>query len=270
METNHSTIIHPTAIVHPDAELGMGVEIGPYSIVEGTVKIGDRTKVDARVSIKGHTTIGADNEIFTGAVIGSMTQDKKYKGGVSYIHIGDHNKIREYVTINSGTDEGTETVIGSDNLIMAYAHIAHDCILRNHITLANNGTLAGHVIIDDRAIIGGFGAVHQFVRIGYLTIIGGCSKVVQDVPPYVIADGHPAKIFGLNSVGLERAQVSSEERSNLKKAFKILFRSGSAAKIALKKAEAELPKSQAVKTLIQFIQQSERGICKSASESESE
>lgn len=270
MKTNQSVNIHPTAIVHPDAELGAGVEVGPFSIIEGTVKIGDRTKVGERVSIKGHTTIGAENEIFTGAVVGSLTQDKKYKGGVSYLKIGDRNKIREYVTINPGTDEGTETAIGNDNLIMAYAHIAHDCVLKNHITLANNGTLAGHVLIDDRAIIGGFGAVHQFVRIGYLAIVGGCSKVVQDIPPYMMVDGHPAKVYGLNSVGLERAQVSSEEKSNLKKAFKILFRSGLTVKSAAKKIESDLPKTETITTLLQFINQSERGICKPASDSESE
>lgn len=190
METmTNKTMIHPTAIVHPDAKLGAGVEVGPYSIIEGTVQIGDGTKIDSHVVIKGHTTIGRENEIFTGAVIGSLTQDKKYKGGVTYLKIGDRNKIREYVTINPGTGEGTETVIGNDNLIMAYAHIAHDCILGNHITLANNGTLAGHVIVEDRAIIGGLSAVHQFVRIGYLCIVGGCSKVVQDIPPFMMVDG---------------------------------------------------------------------------------
>lgn len=259
MKTNE-TNIHSTAIVHPDAELGVGVEVGAFSIVEGTVKIGDRTKIDARVSIKGHTTIGADNEIFTGAVIGSLTQDKKYKGGVSYIRIGERNKIREYVTVNPGTDDGTETVIGNDNLVMAYAHIAHDCVLGNFITLANNGTLAGHVVIDDRAIVGGFGAVHQFVRIGYLSIIGGCSKVVQDIPPFMMADGHPAKVHGLNSVGLERANISAEERSNLKKAFKILFKSGLLVKNAVKQIETDFPNSPAVKTLLEFLRKSERGI----------
>ncbi len=256
------TVIHPTAIVHPDAELGIGVEVGPFSIIEGTVKIGEQTKIDARVSIKGHTTIGSENEIFTGAVIGSITQDKKYKGGVSYLRIGDRNKIREYVTINPGTDEGTETVIGSDNLIMAYAHIAHDCVLGNHITLANNGTLAGHVIIDDRAIVGGFGAVHQFVRIGALAIVGGCSKVVQDIPPYMMVDGHPARAYGLNSVGLERANIPNDERSSLKKAFKILFKSDLIVKSAIKKIETELPKSPCITTLLEFLRKSERGICK--------
>ena len=257
-----SVLIHPTAIVHPDVELGVGVEIGPYSIIEATVKIGDNTKVDARVSIKGNTIIGAENEIFTGAVIGSITQDKKYKGGVSYVKIGDRNKIREYVTINPGTDDGTETVIGNDNLIMAYAHIAHDCVLGNNITLANNGTLAGHVVIEDKAIVGGFGAVHQFVRIGYLSIVGGCSKVVQDVPPYIMVDGHPARVYGLNSVGLERANVPAEERANLKKAFKILFRSKLIVKNAIKQIESELPQTEAIKTLLQFLKKSERGICK--------
>lgn len=257
----NETLIHPTAIIHPDAELGVGVEVGPYSIIEGTVKIGDRTKIGERVSIKGHTTIGADNEVFTGAVIGSITQDKKFKGGISYLKIGDRNKIREYVTMNPGTDEGTETVVGNDNLIMAYAHVAHDCVLGNHITLANNGTLAGHVLIDDRAIIGGFGAVHQFVRIGYLAIIGGCSKVVQDIPPYMMVDGHPAKAIGLNSVGLERANVSSDEKMILKRAYKILFRSELPPKSALKKIEEELQKTESINRLIDFLRKSERGIC---------
>ncbi|PIQ87378.1 MAG: acyl-[acyl-carrier-protein]--UDP-N-acetylglucosamine O-acyltransferase [Candidatus Omnitrophica bacterium CG11_big_fil_rev_8_21_14_0_20_45_26] len=256
------TIIHPTAIVDPAAELGIGVEIGPYAVIEGTVKVGDRTKLHERVSLKGHTYLGSDNEVFTGAVLGSLTQDKKYKGGVSYLKIGSHNKIREYVTMNPGTEEGTETVIGDRNLVMAYAHIAHDCILGNDITVANNGTLAGHVVIEDRAILGGFGAVHQFVRIGYLSIVGGCSKVVQDIPPFIMADGHPAKAFGLNSVGLERANVPAEDRSSLKKAFKILFRSGLSVKSAAKKIESEVPRTQSIQILLDFLSKSERSICK--------
>ena len=254
--------IHPTAIVHQDAEIGNGVEIGPYSIVEGTVKIGNGTKIGERVTVKGNTVIGRDNEIFTGAVIGSVTQDKKFKGGVSYLKIGDRNKIREYVTMNPGTDDGTETVIGNDNLIMAYAHIAHDCVIGNFVTLANNGTLAGHVIVDDRAIIGGFGAVHQFVRIGYLAIVGGCSKVVQDVPPFMMVDGHPAHACGLNSVGLQRAKIPAEERLALKKAFKILYRSGLSLQSAKKQIQKDLPKLSSIKTLIEFLNKSKRGICK--------
>lgn len=253
--------IHPTAIVHPDAVLGEGVEIGPWALIEGTVKIGDRTKVGPRVTIEGHTTLGADNEIFTGAVIGSRTQDKKFDGGISYLKIGDRNNIREYVTINPGTLDGTETVIGHDNLLMAYAHVAHDCVIHNGATLANNATLAGHVIVEDKAIIGGLSAVHQFVRIGKLSITGGCSKVVQDIPPFMMVDGHPAKAFGINSVGLDRAGFNAEEKSNLKKAYRIIFKSGLILKNIIKQIQQEIPSSPSIQTLIGFLEKSERGIC---------
>ena len=254
-------MIHPTAIVHPDAVLGEGVEIGPWVIIEGTVKIGARTKVGPRVTIEGHTTIGEDNEFFTGAVIGSRTQDRKFDGGVSYLRIGNRNKIREYVTINPGTLSGTETVIGDDNLLMAYAHVAHDCIIHNGATLANNATLAGHVIVEDKAIIGGLSAVHQFVRMGKLSITGGCSKVVQDIPPFMMVDGHPAKAFGLNSVGLDRAGYSKEEKSALKKTFKIIFKSGLMLKNIIKQINQEIPSSPSIQTLVTFLEKSERGIC---------
>lgn len=253
--------IHPTALVHPDAVLGEGVEIGPWTIIEGTVKIGARTKVGPRVTIEGHTTIGEDNEIFTGAVIGSRTQDKKFDGGVAYLKIGDRNKIREYVTINPGTLDGTETVIGNDNLLMAYAHVAHDCIIHNGATLANNGTLAGHVVVEDQAILGGLSAAHQFVRIGKLSIVGGCSKAVQDVPPFMMVDGHPAKAFGINSVGLDRAGYSKEDKALIKKAFKIIFRSGLILKNVVKELKEQIPSSPSVDTLVQFLEKSERGIC---------
>lgn len=252
--------IHATAIVHPDAELGEEVEIGPYSIVAGTVKVGDRTHLGARVTIEGHTTLGEDCEVFTGAVVGSVTQDKKYEGGTSYLRIGDRNKIREYVTINPGTKEGTQTVIGDDTLLMAYAHVAHDCVIGNYAVLANQATLAGHVTIEDRAIIGGLSAVHQFVRIGTLAIIGGCSKVVQDVPPFMMVDGHPAKAYGINSVGLDRAEIPKEEKALLKKAFKILFRSGLSVKSAVIRIQEEIPRAPSIETLLQFLKGSERGI----------
>jgi UDP-N-acetylglucosamine acyltransferase len=256
------TVIHPTAIVHPDAQLGAGVEVGPFSIIEAAVRIGAGTRIGARVSVEGHTTIGSQCEIFTGAVIGSPTQDKKFKGGKSFVVIGNRNKIREYVTINPGTAEGTETRIGDDNLIMAYAHIAHDCVVGNQTTLANNATLGGHVLIEDRAIIGGLSAVHQFVRVGSLAIVGGCSKVVQDIPPFMMVDGHPAKAYGLNAVGLERADFPPEERLLLKKAFKIVFRSRLTIKSAAALLESELPPSPALLSLIEFLKKSERGICK--------
>lgn len=254
-------MIHPTAIVHPEAVLGEGVEIGPWSIIEGTVKIGDRTKVGPRVTIEGHTTIGADNEIFTGAVIGSRTQDRKFSGGVTYLRIGNRNKIREYVTINPGTLPETETVIGDDNLLMAYAHVAHDCIVHNGATLANNGTLAGHVIVEDKAILGGLSAAHQFVRIGKLAIVGGCSKVVQDVPPFMMVDGHPAKAFGINSVGLDRANFTKEDKADIKKAFKIIFRSGLILKNIINQIKQEIPSTPSIQTLVEFLEKSERGIC---------
>ncbi len=254
--------VHPTAIVHPDAELAEGVEVGPYSIIEATVKIGSDTKIGARVSIEGYTVIGAENEIFTGAVVGSRTQDKKFKGGISYLKIGDRNVIREYATLNPGTKEGTETVLGNGNLLMAYAHVAHDCILHNNTILANNATLAGHVIVEDGAVIGGLSAVHQFVRIGKLALIGGCSKVVQDVPPFMIADGHPAKVFSLNTVGLDRAGISKQEKIILRRALKIVFRAGLTLKNAVIQLEKECLPSASIEALIDFLKKSERGICR--------
>lgn len=252
--------IHPSAIVHPDAELGEGVEVGPYSIVAGTVRIGDGTRVGAHVVIEGHTTLGDECEIFTGAVIGSVTQDKKYDGGTSYLRIGNRNRIREYVTVNPGTREGTETVIGDDSLLMAYAHVAHDCVIGNRVVLANQATLAGHVLVEEGAIIGGLSAVHQFVRIGTLSIVGGCSKVVQDVPPFMMVDGHPAKAYGINTVGLNRAGLSKEDKAVLKKAFKILFREGLSVKNATAKIQEELPETSSIQTLLQFLKGSTRGI----------
>ncbi len=253
--------IHPTAIVHPDAELGEGVIVGPYSIIEGTVKIGDRTRVGARVSIEGYTTLGPENEIFTGAVVGSRTQDKKFEGGISYLKIGRANRIREDVTVNPGAKEVTETLIGDENLFMAYSHVAHDCIVKNKAVLANQATLAGHVMIEDGAIIGGLSAVHQFVMIGKLALIGGCSKVVQDVPPYMMVDGHPARGYGINSVGMDRAGMSKEDKALLKKAFKIIFKSGLTVKSAVKQLETDLPLTPVLQDVLDFLKKSERGIC---------
>ena len=256
------TFIHPTAIVDPKAELGSGVTVGPYSIIEANAVIGDGTRIGARVTIEGYTTLGEDNEIFSGAIIGSITQDKKYKGGITYLKIGDRNKIREYVTINPGTEDETETVIGNDNLIMAYAHIAHNCMIGNDVIIANAGTLAGHVVVEDRAVIGGLCGVHQFVRIGHLAILGGSSKAVQDIPPYVLVDGHPAKAFGLNVVGMERAGVPQDERLILKRAFKVLFRSKLSIKSAILKLRQDFPPLAAIERLITFLEKSDRGICK--------
>lgn len=255
-------IIHSTALVDPDAELGEGTEVGPFTVIAGTVKIGDRCQIGARVTIEGHTTLGADNEVFAGAVIGSRTQDKKFDGGTSFLKIGSRNVFREYITINPGTKEGTQTVIGDGNLLMAYAHVAHDCVIGNKTILANNATLAGHVTVQDQAIIGGLSAVHQFVRIGRLALVGGCSKVVQDVPSFVIADGHPSRAYGINVVGLDRAGFSKEDKADLKKAFKIIFRSQLSLKNAVQKLEEEMTLTPTLKILVDFLRTSERGICR--------
>jgi UDP-N-acetylglucosamine acyltransferase len=226
------------------------------------VRIDAGTKIGAHAVIDGYTSIGKENTIFTGAVIGSITQDKKYRGGKTYLKIGDRNNIREYVTINPGTNDGSSTVIGDDNLLMAYSHIAHDCVVKNFTVLANVATLAGYVTIEDRAVVGGLSAVHQFVRIGKLAIVGGCSKVVQDIPPFIMVDGHPAKAFGLNSVGLERSGISKEERLEIKRAFKIIFRSKLSLSNATKKIEVELKQDPAIIDVVTFLKSSERGICK--------
>ncbi len=255
--------IHKTAIIHPGATISSGVNIGPYSVIEGGVTLGDNVRVGSHCVITGQTTIGRNCKIYTGAVIGSAPQDKKHSADDNvFLNIGENNVIREYVTMNSGTSEGGgKTVVGNDNLIMAYAHVAHDCVIGNNCVMANAATLGGHVTIEDNAVIGGFSAVHQFTRIGRLAIIGGCSKVVQDVPPFSMCDGHPAKVVTINSVGLKRAEVSAESTKSLKKAAKILFRSGLARKHALEKVAAEIEPSAELEHLIFFLKTSERGVC---------
>lgn len=254
--------IHPTAIVHPDADLGPEVEVGPFCVIAGTVKIGRKTIVGPRVTLEGNTIIGEENEFFSGAVIGSRTQDKKFDGGISYLRIGNRNKIREYVTINPGTKAGTETVIGNDNLMMAYAHVAHDCVVKNKTILANVATLAGHVTVEDGAIIGGLSAVHQFVKIGSMALVGGCSKVTQDVPPFIVADGHPAQFSGLNLVGLTRAGFSKTDRDLIKKANKLIFNSGLTLKKAIDTIKTELPENPHLETILTFLSCAKRGICR--------
>ena len=252
--------IDKTAIVHSRAELADDVEIGPFATVGKNVIIKNGSKIGPRVSIEGWTEIGKGCCIFTGAVIGSISQDLKYKGEETRLIVGDNNVIREYVTMNLGSDKEKPTIIGSNNLIMAYSHIAHDCVVGNNIILANAATLAGHVTIEDKAVIGGLTAIHQFCRVGMLSIAGGCSKIVQDIVPYSMADGHPAKIYGLNIVGLKRAQVSSSHRLEIKKAFKYLFKSGLSVSNALKKVEKELPSNSELSCLVNFIKNSKRGI----------
>lgn len=254
--------IHKTAIIDPKAELADDVSIGPYTVIKANVRIGRSTSIDSHCVIDEYATIGKDCKIFSGAIISSVTQDKKFEGGRSFLEIGDNNIIREYTTINRGTDENSKTIIGNDNLLMAYTHIAHNCIIGNSVTIANCGTLAGHVIIEDNAIIGGLGGIHQFVKMGSFSILGGHSKLVQDLPPYFMADGHPAKVFGINSLGLERAGIPDDVKDGLKKAFKIIFSMKLNIKNALKKVKEEIPSSAEVENLVSFIESSQRGIAR--------
>jgi len=255
-------LIHSSAIVHPKAVVGDNCEIGPYCVVGEHVSLGAGCKLHSHVVIDGHTTLGQGNEIFPYACLGLKTQDLKWKGGVTRTQIGDFNTFREYVTVNSATADGGVTVVGSNNHLLAYSHVAHDVVLGSHIVMSNVATLAGHVQVEDHAIIGGLAAVHQFCRIGRLAIIGGCSKVVQDAPPFMIADGNPAQTRGLNKVGLERNGVSAEAQSALKRAYKILFRDGLTISNALARIDAELPPLPEVQHLTAFVRASERGLSK--------
>lgn len=254
--------IHSTAIIHVKSKLADNVSVGPYTIIGEHVSVASGTQVGSSCVLEGHTRIGENCRIFTGAVIGSIPQDLKFKNEKSFLEIGNNNTIREYVTVNPGSEENGKTIIGNENMIMAYSHVAHDCIIGNGAVIANVGTLAGHVEIGDGAVIGGIVAIHQFVRMGVLSIVGGCSKVTKDIPPYLTCDGHPARAYGLNSLGLKRAGISGEIVINLKQAFKILFRQQLSTSHALKKIKEEIPASAEISHLVEFIQNSKRGICK--------
>ena len=255
-------VVHPTAVVHPRAELGEDSEVGPYCVIGEHVRLGRGCKLHSHIVIDGHTTLGDGNEIFPFASIGLKTQDLKWKGGLTRTVIGDHNTFREYVTIHSATSDGETTTVGSRNHILAYCHLAHNVTLGNHVIMSNVATLAGHVTVGDHAVIGGLAAVHQFCRIGKMAIIGGCSKVVQDVPPFMLADGNPAETRTINKVGLERNGVSEDAQSALKQAYKILFRDGLTLTNGLARIEAELPRGPEILHLVEFIRSTERGISK--------
>ncbi len=255
-------MVHPTAIIHPGAIIGAGCDVGPYCLIGEYVTLGDKCKVYAHVVIDGHTKLGKRNEIFPFASIGLKTQDLKWKGGVTRVEIGDDNTFREYVTIHSATGDGEVTRVGSDNHILAYCHVAHNCALGDHIIMSNVATLAGHVTVEDYAVIGGLAAIHQFCRIGKMAMIGGCSKVVQDVPPFMMADGNPAETRTINKIGMERNGVSEKAQSAMRQAYKILFREGLTVRNAVAKVEKKLPKLEEIRHLVQFVRSSERGISK--------
>jgi UDP-N-acetylglucosamine acyltransferase len=255
-------MIHPTAIIDPKAEIGEEVEIGPYSVIERDVFIDEGTKIGPHVVIRHGTHIGKRCQISQFASIGEAPQYSGYKGERTFLRIGDRNVIREFVTLHRGTVKGGgRTVIGNENFIMAYSHVAHDCQIGNQVVMANGATLAGHILIEDFAIIGGLTAIHQFCRVGAYAIIGGVSGVLMDIPPYTKAQGDRAKLFGLNTVGLKRANFSEETLRALKKTYRIIFRSGLTLEKAMKQVgEDEIAQTPEVQHFLQFIQGSKRGI----------
>jgi len=257
----NKTTIHPTAIVHPNAGIAEGVEIGPYSVIGEHVIIGKNSKIASHVLIEGWTTIGERNHIHSFSSIGTPPQDIGYRGEETYLIIGDDNVIRECATVHRATTkEDRKTMIGDKNFLMAYSHVAHDCKLGNNIIMANSVALGGHIVIGDHAILGGIVAVHQFVKIGPYAIIGGQSAVSLDIPPYVSAAGNRAQLYGLNLVGLKRKGFGDAVIATLKKAYKILFRSGLTQDEATHKALEEFPDSPEVRLLVEFIRTSKRGI----------
>ncbi len=254
-------MIHSSAIVHPEARLGANVAVGPYSIIGEHVEIGDNTRIGPHVVISGHTRIGCDNNIFQFCSIGEIPQDKKYAGEPTRLEIGDRNTIREFCTFNLGTiQDGGVTRVGDDNWIMAYVHIAHDCQVGNRTTFANNAQLAGHVHIDDWAILGGYTGVHQFCRIGAHTMTAVGTVVLQDVPPYVMAAGNTATPFGINAEGLKRRGFSADALLALKRAYRTLYKSGLMLEEARMKLEDEVKLHPEVQPILDFLAVSKRGI----------
>lgn len=261
-----ATNIHPTAIISPKSELGEGVSIGPYTLVEDHVQIGANTVIGPHVQIEKWTTIGEDCQVFFGATLGNPSKDLKYNGERSYVRIGNRNVLREYVSISRSTFEDGETVIGDDNLLMNWVNIAHDSIIGSRTIMANFATLAGHVTIEDDVRLGAYAALHQFVRVGKMAMAGGCSKIVQDIPPFALSAGQPARVRDLNRIGIRTSQInplsklSPETFALLKRSFRILFRSGLPLRHAVSKVKEELPADPEVEYLLQFIESSKRGI----------
>lgn len=254
-------MIHPSAIVHPDARIGNGVEIGPYSIIGADVEIGDDCHIGPHVVIEGNTRIGRENRIFQFCSIGAAPQDKKYDDEPTRLVIGDRNTIREYCSFNLGTSQDLGvTTVGDDNWIMAYVHVAHDCVVGNNTIFANNATLAGHVQVGDWAILGGFTGVHQFGRVGAHAFCGVGTVLTQDLPPYVTVSGNPAAPHGINSEGLKRRGFTAEDIAAIKRAYRTLYRSGLSLDDARARIAASAEASEAVRLFSDFIADSGRGI----------
>ncbi|RYX84049.1 acyl-ACP--UDP-N-acetylglucosamine O-acyltransferase [bacterium] len=251
--------VHPTAIVDPKAELSPGVKVGPFCIIEEGVRLGENTTLESHVILKRGTQIGRNCRVFPHCVIGHEPQDAKYKGEYTRVIIGDNNIFREMVTIHRATGEGEATIIGHNNMFMAYVHLGHNCVVGDNNMISNSTGISGHVTIEDRCVIGGFVGIHQFVHIGKMAMIGGLSKVVQDVPPFCMADGRPAPIRGLNTRGMRRNGITSEERTQISAAFKLLYRSDLNTSQALERIQAEVPTSEPLQYLTSFIERVREG-----------
>ncbi len=252
--------IHPTAVVHPLARIGQDVEIGPYCVIGADVTVGDRTKIGPQVIVDGNTRLGAENLIVGQASLGGPPQDLSYRGESTELEIGDRNTIREFVTINRGTVKGGGvTRIGNDNMLMACCHVAHDCELRDKIILANGVLLAGHVLVEEGANISGGAAAHHFVTIGAFAYIGGMTRMVQDVPPFMILEGHPSRVRGVNVIGLQRGGVAEDDIDDLREAFKRVWRSGDPRSKTIADLRSEYTRSAMVMRLVRELEQTEIG-----------
>lgn len=253
-------MIHETALVSKKAKTGRNIKIGPYTIIDDEVEIGDNCEIGPKVHLLNGTKIGNNNYIGEGTLIGNDPQDLKFKGAKTYVHIGDNNVIREYVTIHKSTTEGKATIIGNNNFIMTMAHIAHDCKIGNNVVIVNYAGLSGHIEIDDFAFVSGLTAIHQNVRIGAHSMIGGGSKITMDVAPFMMAADYPARIIGINKVGLKRRGFTKERIDAIETLYKIFFKSGLQLKEAILKIESELSCIEDVKYFIEFVKNSRRGI----------
>jgi len=253
-------VIHRTALIDPTAELGADVSVGPYCVIGPKVIVGDRCAIAGHTVIERNTRIGEGVKLGFGTIIGNDPQDLKYKGEETWVEIGSGTIIREYCTINRGSSATGKTTIGERCFIMTYVHIAHDCVIGNDVIMANSIQMAGHVTVFDRAIISGLVPIHQFVRIGTYSFVGGGSRVNQDVPPYTKAAGNPVHLYGLNSVGLQRAGFSPEVKLALKRAYRLVFNSDLTVSQGVARARIELPQVVEVETFLQFIEASQRGV----------
>jgi len=254
--------IHPTSIIGKNAELGDNVKIGPFSVVESGAKIGDGTTIGSSVWIAGYARIGKGNKIFHGAAVGGPPQDLKFSGEDTIIEIGDGNIIREFACFHRGTKASGKTIIGSDNLFMAYVHVAHDCVLGDHIILANSTNMGGHVEIQDYAIVGGLVPIHQFTRIGAHAMVGTGARIVQDVLPFALIGADPTRVVGVNSIGLRRRGFQESTVRVIKNTFKIIYRSELNLTQAVERIEREFPSIHEVKMILEFIARSKRGVCR--------